>query len=56
VESLAVAEVDGVGVRLLLDHRQGYVAGSLDPEVVAETVAEARQRRLRHPGRGARSA
>ena len=43
VESLAVAEVDGVGVRLLLDHRQGYAwAGSLDPEVVAETVAEAR--------------
>ncbi len=43
VESLAVAEIDGVGVRLLLDHRQGYAwAGSLDPEVVAETVAEAR--------------
>lgn len=43
VESLAVAEVDGVGVRLLIDHRQGYAwAGSLDPEVVAETVAEAR--------------
>ena len=43
VESLSVAEVDGVGVRLLLDHRQGYAwAGSLDPEVVAETVAEAR--------------
>jgi PmbA protein len=43
VESLAVAEVDGVGIRLLLDHRQGYAwAGSLDPDVVAETVAEAR--------------
>ncbi len=43
VESLAVAEVDGVGVRLLLDQRQGYAwAGSLDPDVVAETVAEAR--------------
>jgi PmbA protein len=43
VESLSVAEVDGVGVRLLVDHRQGYAwAGSLDPEVVAETVAEAR--------------
>ena len=33
VESLSVAEVDGVGVRLLLDHRQGYAwAGSLDPD------------------------
>ncbi len=43
VESLAVAEVDGVGIRLLLDHRQGYAwAGSLDADVVAETVAEAR--------------
>ena len=43
VESLAVAEVDGVGVRLLTDHRQGYAwAGSLDADVVAETVAEAR--------------
>lgn len=43
VESLAVAEVDGVGVRVIADHRQGYAfAGSLDPEVVAETVAEAR--------------
>ncbi len=43
VESLAVAEVDGVGVRLLLDHRQGYAwAGSLDADVIAETVAEAR--------------
>ena len=30
-------------MRLLLDHRQGYAwAGSLDPDVVAETVAEAR--------------
>lgn len=43
VESLSVAEIEGVGVRLLLDHRQGYAwAGSLDPDVVAETVAEAR--------------
>lgn len=43
VESLAVAEVDGVGVRVIVDHRQGYAfAGSLDPDVVAETVAEAR--------------
>jgi PmbA protein len=43
VESVSVAEVDGVGVRLIVDGRQGYAwAGSLDPEVVAETVAEAR--------------
>jgi PmbA protein len=43
VESLSVAEVEGVGVRLLRDSRQGYAwAGSLDPDVVAETVAEAR--------------
>ncbi len=43
VESLAVAEVEGVGVRVIADSRQGYAwAGSLDPEVVAETVADAR--------------
>jgi PmbA protein len=43
VESLAVAEIEGVGVRVIADHRQGYAfAGSLDPDVVAETVAEAR--------------
>ncbi len=43
VESLSIAEVEGVGVRLIQDHRLGYAwAGSLDPEVVAETVAEAR--------------
>jgi PmbA protein len=43
VESLSIAEVEGVGVRLIQDHRLGYAwAGSLDPDVVAETVAEAR--------------
>jgi len=43
VESLAVAELEGVGVRVIVDARQGYAwAGSLDPDVVAETVAEAR--------------
>ncbi|MGZ4689237.1 MAG: TldD/PmbA family protein [Acidimicrobiia bacterium] len=43
VESLSVAEVEGVGVRLLRDHRQGYAwAGSFDADVVAETVTEAR--------------
>jgi PmbA protein len=43
VESLATAEVEGVGVRVIVDHRQGYAwAGSLDRDVVADTVAEAR--------------
>ena len=43
VESLSVAEVDGVGVRVLVEGRQGYAwAGSLEPEVVADTLAEAR--------------
>jgi PmbA protein len=43
VESLAVAAVEGVGIRVVADHRQGYAfAGSLAPDIVAETVAEAR--------------
>ncbi|HEX6312933.1 MAG TPA: TldD/PmbA family protein [Acidimicrobiia bacterium] len=43
VESLSVAGVDGVGVRVVVAGRQGYAwAGSLDPEVVDDTLAEAR--------------
>jgi PmbA protein len=43
VESLSVAGVDGVGVRVVVDGRQGYAwAGSLDPAVVDDTLAEAR--------------
>jgi len=43
VESLSVAEVSGVGIRVVADHRQGYAwAGSLDDDVVAETLADAR--------------
>ncbi len=43
VESLSVAVIDGVGVRVIVDHRTGYAwAGSLAPEVVAETLEEAR--------------
>jgi PmbA protein len=43
VESLAVAEIEGVGVRVIVDARQGYAwAGSLDDDVIADTVAEAR--------------
>jgi PmbA protein len=43
VESLAAENVEGVGVRVVADGRQGFAwAGSLDPAVVAETLAEAR--------------
>ena len=43
VESLAAENIEGVGVRVVVDGRQGFAwAGSLDPEVVAETLAEAR--------------
>lgn len=43
VESLAVAQIEGVGVRVIVDARQGYAwAGSLDADVIADTVAEAR--------------
>ena len=43
VESLSSAESEGVGVRVVLGDRQGFAyAGSLDPEVLADTLAEAR--------------
>jgi PmbA protein len=43
VESLTTAGIEGVGVRVIVDHRQGYAsAGSLDPTVVEETLQEAR--------------
>ena len=43
VESLAAENVEGVGVRVVVDGRQGFAwAGSLEPGVVAETLAEAR--------------
>ncbi len=43
VESLSVAGVEGVAVRVIREQRQGFAwAGSLDPEVVDETLAEAR--------------
>ncbi|MBV9412420.1 MAG: TldD/PmbA family protein, partial [Acidimicrobiia bacterium] len=43
IESLSSAETEGVGVRVVKDNRQGFAyAGSLDAEVVAEAVAEAR--------------
>jgi PmbA protein len=43
VESLSVAGVEGVGVRVVANSRQGYAwAGSLEDDVLAETVDEAR--------------
>jgi PmbA protein len=43
VESLTTAGVEGVGVRVIVDQRQGLAwAGSLDLEVIAETVRDAR--------------
>jgi PmbA protein len=43
VESLAAAESAGIGIRVVSGSRQGFAfAGSLDPDVIAETLAEAR--------------
>lgn len=43
IESLSSATSEGVGVRVLSGGRQGFAyAGSLDPAVVEETLAEAR--------------
>src|SRR4051812_17805571 len=43
VESLSQADDEGVGIRVIVDHRQGFAwAGSLDGDVIAETLQEAR--------------
>jgi PmbA protein len=43
VESLSSAESAGVGIRVIVDHRQGFAyAGSLDEQIVDETLDEAR--------------
>jgi PmbA protein len=43
VESLSSAESAGIGIRVVSGSRQGFAyAGSLDADVVAETLAEAR--------------
>jgi PmbA protein len=43
VESLSSAESQGVGVRVVSDHRQGFAyAGTLDPTAIDEALAEAR--------------
>jgi PmbA protein len=44
IEQLSSAESSGVGVRVIRDHRQGLAyAGTLDPDVVDEVLAEARE-------------
>jgi PmbA protein len=43
VESLTQAESAGIGVRVVVDHRQGFAyAGTLDEAVVLDTLTEAR--------------
>ncbi|MER3453173.1 MAG: TldD/PmbA family protein [Acidimicrobiia bacterium] len=43
VESLSSAESEGIGVRVIAAGRQGFAyAGSLEPDAVAEALAEAR--------------
>jgi PmbA protein len=43
VESFTSAETFGVGIRVIVDGRQGFAhAGSFDDDVVADTLAEAR--------------
>ncbi len=43
VESLSSAESQGVGIRVVSGHRQGFAyAASLDPRVIDETLGEAR--------------
>ena len=62
VESLSSAESAGIGIRVVAGHRQGFAyAGSLDPDVVAETLEEARDNagfavagRVGRPGRSRR--
>ncbi len=43
IEQFTASESQGVGVRVISDQRQGFAyAGSLDDDVIAETIAEAR--------------
>ncbi len=43
IESLSSAQSQGVGIRVIVDGRQGFAyAGSLDAGVIAETLADAR--------------
>jgi PmbA protein len=44
VEAFSAADSEGVGIRVIARGRQGFAyAGSLDPEVVADAFAEARE-------------
>jgi len=46
VESFTAASSAGIGIRIIQDGRVGFAhAGSLDPEVINETLAEARDNR-----------
>lgn len=43
IESFTSATSRGIGVRVVRDHRQGFAyAGTLDPDAIAEALAEAR--------------
>jgi PmbA protein len=43
VESFTFSESDGIGIRVIVDGRQGFAhAGTFDPAMIAETLAEAR--------------
>jgi PmbA protein len=43
IESLTIAESEGVGIRVVRDGRQGFAwCASFEPDVVADTLAEAR--------------
>jgi PmbA protein len=43
IEQLSTAESEGVGIRVIVDHRQGFAwAGSLDESVIRETLEDAR--------------
>lgn len=43
VESLTSAQSQGVGIRVVRDHRQGFAhCGTLDADVIADTLADAR--------------
>jgi PmbA protein len=43
IEKLSTAESEGVGIRVIADHRQGFAwAGSLDDEMLQDSLADAR--------------
>ena len=43
VEAFTSAQSMGIGIRVIADHRQGFAyAGTLDPDVIASTLADAR--------------